>query len=245
MSLGDFAPGARIVLLDIEGTTTPISFVHETLFPFARKHLDRYLDAHWSEEEIKGIVHRLAGEHEADRAQAPPWRDDSDAHIRESVTAYLRWLMAADRKSPGLKELQGLIWEEGYQAGELKGVVWEDVPRAMRRWRIAGLSVAIYSSGSELAQRRLFASTRHGDLTPLIASFFDTSVGGKLVSESYLRIAALVGVTPMQIAFVSDVTAELRAARGAGCETILSVRSGNLPQPDANDFPAVSSFDEL
>ena len=232
--IADLAPDLRVVLLDIEGTTTPIAFVHETLFGFARNHLDQYLQAHGTDAPVQDAIRRLEAERVAEKEVAPA-----------PIPDYIRWLMDRDRKSPGLKELQGLIWEAGYQDGELHGVVWDDVPRAMRRWREAGLRLAIYSSGSERAQRRLFQSTEYGDLTPLISSFFDTRVGGKLLAESYARIAGELGVAPAQIGFVSDVTAELRAARAAGCIGILSLRPGNPAQPDAGDFPAITSLEEL
>ena len=243
--IADVAPDLSVVLLDIEGTTTPMAFVHETLFGFARAHLDQFLEENWSSASLQDVVRRLAREHHADRDAAPPWSDELPDQLRQSVAAYLRWLMDRDRKSPGLKEIQGLIWENGYRAGELHGVVWDDVPRAMTRWRQAGLRLAIYSSGSELAQRRLFQSTAFGDLTPLISAFFDTGVGAKTAPESYGRIAEALDAQPHQIGFVSDVTAELRAARTAGCVAILSKRQGNAPQPDADDFPQISSFDEL
>ena len=153
--------------------------------------------------------------------------------------------MDRDRKSPGLKLLQGLIWEAGYRAGELRGQVYPDVPPAIRRWRAAGLRVAIYSSGSELAQRRLFESTEHGDLTPLLSGFFDTGVGAKVASDSYARIAAALDVPPAAILFVSDVTRELTAAREAGLQVVLSIRPGNSAQPGSEAFERIESFDEL
>ena len=238
-------PGVRVVLLDIEGTTTSIAFVHETLFPYARARLDRYLEAHWSDAEVGEIAAQLARERQADRTEAPPWRDDSPAAARASAAAYAHRLMDRDRKSPGLKQLQGLIWEDGYRAGELRGEVWDDVPAAMRRWHEAGLSIAIYSSGSELAQRRLFESTNYGDLTPLVTAFFDTAVGSKLSPASYRNIAGALDCEPREICFVSDVTAELRAAREAGCHVVLSVRPQNPPQQDANDFASIVSFEAL
>ena len=243
--IDDLASGVRVVLLDIEGTTTPIAFVHETLFAFARERLDAYLAEHWSLADVQRIVDRLRLEHEDDRADGPAWRQGSAEEQRASAAAYVRWLMDCDRKSPGLKELQGLIWEDGYRAGLLRGVVWDDVPGAIRRWRAAGLTVAIYSSGSELAQRRLFESTSHGDLASDISAFFDTRMGGKLLPESYGRIAAALDVKTREICFVSDVTGELRAARTAGCVTVLSVRPGNAPQADAKDFPMVASLEQL
>jgi enolase-phosphatase E1 len=242
--IADPASGVRVVLLDIEGTTTPISFVHETLFTFARARLDDYLAHHWRESTLQEIVRKLADEHAAEQGQASEWSAAAD-DLRASVAAYVRWLMDRDRKSPGLKELQGLIWEDGYRAGHLRGVVWEDVPVAMRRWRQAGLRIAIYSSGSELAQRRLFESTKQGDLTPMISAFFDTRMGGKLAPGSYERIATALEVTPAGVCFVSDVAGELRAAATAGCRVVLSSRPGNPPQSGVETFTMVTSFDQI
>jgi enolase-phosphatase E1 len=238
--------GVRVILLDIEGTTTPIAFVHARLFSYAREHLNQYLDIHFANTAVRDAIRRLAAERDAEPdTGAPPWRDASPAAVRASALAYAQWLMDRDRKSPGLKMLQGLVWEEGYQAGELRGEVFDDVPRAIARWRDRGLVVAIYSSGSELAQRGLFGSTPAGDLTPLIARFFDTAVGPKGQPGSYRHIAAALGVPARAVLFVSDVTAELVAARAAGCATRLCVRQGNPPQPDAADFEQIQSFDEL
>lgn len=239
-------PGIRVVLLDIEGTTTPISFVHG-LFSYARAHLDRYLSRQFETPVVQDATRRLAAEYDADRTDPtlPPWRDSSAADVRESVAGYARWLMDRDRKSPGLKQLQGIVWEEGYRAGQLKGEVFDDVPGAIRRWRDAGLTVAIYSSGSQLAQRRLFGSTPHGDLTPLISGFFDTAVGPKIDPASYGHIAAALTCETRQILFLSDVVAELTAARAAGCDTRLCIRPGNAAQAGAEQYRAVWSFEEL
>jgi len=243
--IADPASGVRVVLLDIEGTTTPISFVHETLFAFARARLDDYLTRHWRDSALQEIVRKLADEHAAEQDRATDWRAAADDELRSSVAAYVSWLMDRDRKSPGLKELQGLIWEDGYRAGQLRGVVWQDVPDAMRRWRSTGLRIAIYSSGSELAQRRLFESTAQGDLTPMIEAFFDTRMGGKLAPDSYGRISNALEVTPDQVCFVSDVGGELRAAATAGCRVVLSARPGNPPQSGVEEFTMVTSFEQI
>jgi enolase-phosphatase E1 len=240
--------GIRAVLLDIEGTTTPIAFVHEVLFAFARARLREYLDAHRESGDVIDVRNRLAVEHAADVARGespPPWSVATDDVAVRSIAAYASWLMDRDRKSPGLKLLQGLIWEEGYRACALRGEVYDDVPGAIRRWRDAGLAVAIYSSGSVLAQRRLFESTPHGDLMPLVDRLFDTAVGAKIESASYARIAAALGHAPADILFVSDVAAELIAARRSGMAVVLCVREGNQPQPRAGEFEAVRSFDEI
>lgn len=239
--------GLHGVLLDIEGTTTPIAFVHDVLFPFARAHLAHFLQSAQGSEEFGDIVRRLAAGHAEDvRAgeHPPPWKAGVDDELA-TVSAYVHWLMDRDRKSPGLKLLQGLIWERGYQAGSLRGQVFADVPPAIRRWRARGLEVAIYSSGSELAQRRLFESTAHGDLTPFIRGFFDTAVGPKRSADSYRRIAGTLGRPPAALLFVSDVTAELAAARDAGMAVVLSERPGNPAQPDADAYERISSFDEI
>ena len=243
--IADPASGTRVVLLDIEGTTTPIAFVHETLFTFARERLDQYLERHWLDAAVQEIVRKLADEHAAEHDHPPAWDPAPRDGGRTSVARYVRWLMARDRKSAGLKELQGLIWEDGYHAGQLRGVVWEDVPVAMKRWRAAGLRIAIYSSGSERAQRRLFESTAQGDLTPMIAAFFDTRVGAKLAPESYSRIATALEVTPAGVCFVSDVAGELRAAATAGCRVVLSSRPGNPTQSGVEAFPVVTSFEQI
>ena len=239
--------GVRTVLLDIEGTTTPIAFVHGVLFPYARAHLRDYLRAHWRDPFTRDAIDRLAAEHMADLAAGadPPAFATEEGATRDSVVPYIEWLMDRDRKSPGLKLLQGEIWEAGYGTGELRGQVYDDVPRAIRRWREAGLEVAIYSSGSERAQRRLFASTEHGDLTPLLSGFFDTGVGGKLDSASYARVAIAMRRVAFEVLFVSDVAAELAAARDADLQVVLSVRPGNPAQPKAERFDSITTFDEI
>jgi enolase-phosphatase E1 len=238
----------RVVLLDIEGTTTPMTFVHDVLFPFARTSLPGWCHAHAGSETYRMVLTRLADEHAVDRRvglPVPEWCDSTPAEADRSLQTYVLWLMELDRKTTGLKLLQGLIWEEGYRSGALRGDVYPDVPVAMRRWRNAGISPAIYSSGSELAQRRLFGSTIHGDLTPLIAGFFDTTVGPKQSPPSYAEVASRLGVTAAEILFVSDVTPELAAAAAAGCGTVLSVRPGNRPQPDRDAYPQIRTFDEI
>jgi len=237
----------RVVLLDIEGTTTPIAFVHDTLFPFAAARLESWFVGAQAKT-VESIVQALHAEHRVQSTSAPgsalpPWRDDTPEAERGAAVLFARWLMARDSKSPALKALQGLIWEDGYQAGELRGEVFDDVAPALARWHEQGVATAIYSSGSELAQRRLFASTPSGDLTSLLAAFFDTRVGAKRDAESYARIAAALDRQPAEILFVSDVAAELDAAAAAGFLTCLSVRPGNPPQEDGGRHWRVTSLD--
>ena len=235
----------QTILLDIEGTTTPMEFVHQVLFPFARTHVESFLEDRWSDAAVGRDIEGLRKEHAADRLQgnAPPaWQEDSPGALHESVLAYFGWLMDRDRKSPALKSLQGKIWEAGYRDGLLKGEVYQDVPRAFERWRRRGKDISIFSSGSTLAQKLLFGYSNHGDLTPMIRAFFDTQVGSKADVESYRQIAARLELAAPNILFISDVTAELDAAREAGMQTALCVRSATRP---LSAHPIVHSLDEI
>ena len=228
----------RGILLDIEGTTTPIAFVHDVLFTYARQHVRDYLVQHFKD--LTDDIAQLREEHMRETAQPPPFKHDPD-----SIAAYVHWLIDRDRKSKGLKSLQGKIWREGYANGTLKAQVFDDVRPAFERWHKAGLRISIFSSGSALAQQLLFAHTDDGDLTGLISDYFDTNVGAKRDVESYRRIANTMNLPPHEIIFISDVTTELEAAKAAGMETRLSIRAGNQPQPEPDRFQIIHSLDQV
>ncbi|HEY2961484.1 MAG TPA: acireductone synthase [Pyrinomonadaceae bacterium] len=234
MTISVSIAGVRGILLDIEGTTTPIAFVHEVLFSYARRHVHDYLTKHFNDEDVRADIQLLRDEHQGPLA--------GDA---ESIAAYVNQLIDLDRKSTGLKSLQGKIWHEGYADGTLRAQVYPDVAPALARWRVAGLNVSIFSSGSVLAQQLLFAHTEAGDLTPFINNYFDTSVGKKGEVESYRRIAETLKLQPSEMLFVSDVVNELAAARDAGMKTVLSLRPGNQPQESPDQYPSIETFDEL
>ncbi|HJT66648.1 MAG TPA: acireductone synthase [Pyrinomonadaceae bacterium] len=228
--------GLRGILLDIEGTTTPIAFVHDVLFSYARTHVRDYLAKHFDDEAVQADIRLLRDE--AVKEGFPS--DDMDEIIN-----YINHLIDLDRKSTGLKSLQGKIWHKGYADGTLRAQVFPDVAPALARWRAAGLNVSIFSSGSVLAQQLLFAHTEAGDLTPFINHYFDTSVGKKSDAESYRRIAEAMKLQPNEILFISDVVAELAAARQAGLKTAISIRPGNQPQDTREQYPVVHSFHDV
>ena len=234
--------GVRGILLDIEGTTTPIAFVHDVLFSYARAHASDFLKNNIGSDAVRDDVSMLYEEHALDvvKDHNPPELNEEI----ESLASYIEWLIDHDRKSTGLKSLQGKIWRKGYLDGSLKSQVFEDVAPAFQRWRAAGLKVSIFSSGSVLAQQLLFAHTNAGDLTRFIDSYFDTNTGKKGEAESYRRIAAEMGLEPGEIMFVSDVIEELDAAEEAGMKTRLSVRHGNPIQAPTH-HQAIESFDAL
>ena len=207
----------QAVLTDIEGTTTSISFVYDVLFPYAAARLDEYCERRSDlEPGLAEALARLRQEQDQERSEG-------------SLADYARKLMAEDRKSTGLKLLQGVIWEEGYRTGALRGHVYPDVPGALAAWRAAGLRLRVFSSGSVRAQRLLFGCTDFGDLTPLFEGFHDTTTGPKREAASYAAIAEAFGLPAQQILYLSDVPEELDAAAAAGLRTALLVRPGNRP----------------
>jgi len=197
----------RAVITDIEGTTTPIAFVHTELFPYARAHLAGFIAAHGDDPEVAACL--------ADAALLAPGRG--------VIEALLAW-MDADAKITPLKTLQGLIWNQGYARGELIGRLYPDVPPALRRWHDRGVRLYVYSSGSEAAQRLIFGHSDAGDLTALFSGFFDTRIGPKRASESYRAIARAVAVPPGECLFLSDIEQELDAAGEAGLAVCQVVR---------------------
>jgi enolase-phosphatase E1 len=233
----------RAILLDIEGTTTPIDFVYQVLFPYAKSHAGEFLRRHGGSQDVSEDLMALCEQHAEDfayRLNPPPLEDTNDPTF---FVAYIHWLIDHDRKLTPLKSLQGKIWADGYAIGDLRSQVFDDVPRALKRWREQGKQIAIFSSGSVLAQRLLFAHTEVGDWTEYFCHHFDTTIGSKADPASYRRIAETIGLPPLQIIFISDVTKELDAASTASFQTLLCERPGNHAQPQHN-YKIVRSFDE-
>lgn len=212
----------QVILLDIEGTTTDIAFVHDVLFPVSYDGLPGFIAAHPEDPDV------LA-------AKAKVGEADLVATLRE-------WILD-DRKETVLKQLQGRIWEESYGTGSLRSHVYDDVLPALIRWVATGRQVYIYSSGSIGAQLLLFQHTVAGDLTSLITGYFDTTTGPKREPHSYAAIARAIGVDPSDVWFLSDVEAELDAAAMAGMGTVQLLRPGH-PTPSTR-HPTAQTFEEL
>jgi len=218
----------RAILTDIEGTTTPISFVRDVLFPFARSRLAAFLEQHAGDPAVAEIVREVSG-----LVPGTP--------VAETLHAW----MDADAKITPLKTLQGLIWEEGYRTGALVGDIYPDVPPVLRRWHAAGIALFVYSSGSRAAQLLIFGHSTAGDLRPLFSEFFDTGVGAKQSAGSYRAIAGATALIPEDFLFLSDNEAELDAAQAAGMAVLQLVRAndGTAPSrrhPTAPDFSAIA-----
>jgi enolase-phosphatase E1 len=222
------------MLLDVEGTTTPLEFVASVLLPYAGQRMAGFLHDQAADPEVKQAVAALRREHAAE-AEKTDW----------DAAAYACWLIDRDRKSTPLEALQGRIWEAGFRDGTLRAPVYDDVPPALATWTAAGRRVAIFSSGSVLAQRLLFAHTTAGDLGGHLSAYFDTTTGPKREPQSYTRIAGELRAEPYAVQFLSDVAAELDAAAAAGLLTALCVRPGTPPPPPGSRHPVIRSFDEL
>jgi len=221
-----------VILMDIEGTTTSISFVHDVLFPYARARMATFIADKCNRAEVRACLDEVV----------ETVRSETGAATTDVAETLVAWI-DEDRKHGALKRLQGMIWKHGYEAGDYTAHLYEDVVPCWRDWRAAGKRLAIYSSGSVQAQKLLFGHTRDGDLTAMISAWFDTTSGHKRETESYRGIARGLAVAPGRVLFLSDVTQELDAARAAGMGTVQLVRPGTLPggdHPTAPDFHAVT-----
>lgn len=227
---------SRTILTDIEGTTSGISFVKDVLFPHARRALPGFVAAHGREPEVRRWLDAVATEIGG---------ACQDAVVVETLQGWID----QDRKHTALKALQGLIWADGYRKADFTAHIYPDVPPALRRWHEAGHQLAVYSSGSVAAQKLFFGHSDAGDLTGLFSGWFDTEIGGKREAASYARIVGRLGVPASEVLFLSDVVAELDAARDAGLGTVLLDRREDYPQPRigeaANGHRRVEDFSEI
>ncbi|MBJ6980958.1 MULTISPECIES: acireductone synthase [unclassified Luteimonas] len=224
------------VLTDIEGTTGSIAFVRDVLFPYARRELPRFVRERGHDPEVRRWLDEVATAHGA---------MCDDAMIVETLQGWID----EDRKHTALKALQGMMWSEGYRRADFTAHIYPDAVAGLRRWHDAGHPLAVYSSGSVPAQKLFFGHSDAGDLLPLFDAFFDTEVGGKREAASYANIAGRLQREPGDIVFLSDVVAELDAARDAGLRTVLVDRLQDYPQPRtgdaANGHARVDSFDAI
>lgn len=221
----------RVVLTDIEGTTSSISFVKDVLFPYARERLPAFVAAHGTRPDVRALLD--------DAAREGGIAGTDDAAV---VRLLQRWI-DEDRKATPLKALQGMVWYDGYDGRHFVAHMYPDATAALRRWHAAGIPVHVYSSGSVPAQKLYFGHTQDGDLLPLLQGWFDTTSGPKREAASYRRIVDAIGVPPADVLFLSDIDAELDAAREAGLRTAW-VRRDGTPAPHAR-HPAITSFDAL
>lgn len=225
----------KAVVIDIEGTTSSSNYVFDILYPYSRERFRSWISSHHDRTDVQeqlNSARRLANEPEADLDRVCWWLD--------------HWL-DSDQKVTPLKAFQGWIWSEGFAAGELTSHFFDDVIPALRTWHARGLQLSIFSSGSVSAQHAWFGNSPDGDLLPLFQHHFDTeNIGPKKQSTSYAAIASELNLAPQAIVFLSDLTAELDAARIAGWHTIGVRRRGDQYfDQGVGDHESVFSFEEL
>ena len=231
------------VLLDIEGTTSSLSFVYDVMFPYVRCHLCAFLEGRWQEPRLMQSLDLVARDLGLSGWQE--WLGGLPAEAaQQRVAEEVFRLMDKDAKTTGLKYLQGLVWEDGFRSGQMRAHVYEDVPAALQEWRARGIDLRVYSSGSAHAQRLFFEHTVYGNLSSYFTAHYDTTVGSKRQPDSYRAIATDVGRPPEEILFLSDVVAELDAARTAGMCTALCRRPGN-PPPEPHTHPEFVRFTDI
>ena len=224
----------EVILMDIEGTTTEIRFVHDVLFPYSYERLGSFLEEHQGDPRVEQILGEAVRLH----------RTQTGENLEtKAIVPVLRAWIDQDRKVTPLKELQGRIWEEGYRQGHYQAHVYDDVVHAWETWRGRGLRLAIYSSGSVDAQKLLFEHTKFGNLCSYLEAYFDTTVGSKKDQSSYQTICHQLGVTTERVLFLSDVVDELRAARQVGMSAVLVDRADGAAHH--GEFPVINSFNEL
>jgi enolase-phosphatase E1 len=223
----------RFILMDIEGTTTSISFVHEVLFPYTSAHLESFVRSNMKDAKVQEAL--------ADVKKTVQEEDHKSLSDEEAIKQLLQWIQE-DRKHTALKALQGYLWKNGYETGEYKGHIYDDVVPVMEKWKKAGIQMGIYSSGSVEAQQLLFGYSEKGDLTPYLSAYFDTKVGHKREEASYHNIQKALDIPAESILFLSDVKEELDAAKAAGFQATQLVRPGTEP---CSEHPTVSDFYEL
>lgn len=234
--------GISVVLLDIEGTVSDIRFVYDVMFPYAQQNMALFLKLHWLEPAVQTAIQQVC----ADANQDPQtWLGESTDQAQQTLLTHLNQLMANDSKSTGLKAIQGLVWKDGFESGAMRAELFDDVLPALEKWNVSGKMISIYSSGSILAQQLFFGHTIHGDVTPLLSHYFDTTTGPKRESISYISIAQAMQTPPSAILFVSDVVEELMAATNAGFQVVASVRPNNKPLLETYVGLAVSSFADI
>lgn len=221
----------RAIVTDIEGTTSSIAFVHQTLFPYARRQIGEFLRRHADQDPVREQIHAVSA------------LEGKSLSLEEVIQTLCTWI-DADKKATPLKALQGMIWAQGYASGELKGHIYEDAVVALRQWHAQGLGLYVYSSGSVQAQQLIFGHTEFGDLTPLFAGYYDTRIGHKQDPAAYAAIAADIGLPAADLLFLSDVGGELDAAASAGLQTWQLIRPGEGEPNDGHrqavDFGAIN-----
>ncbi|KIW48923.1 2,3-diketo-5-methylthio-1-phosphopentane phosphatase, variant 2 [Exophiala oligosperma] len=240
---------ANIWIVVSEGTICPITFVKNTLFPYALQALPDILRTKWDD---PGFVKYRDAFPETARSSPEAF----EAHVKD--------LSERDVKIAYLKNLQGYLWEEGYKNHVYSTPIYPDVLAAFDSWSSASSAdaarkeIAIYSSGSIFAQKLLFQHIKDPaipddpkailDRRDIIKAWFDTTNAGlKHEAGSYAKIAEALEQDQSDILFLSDNVKEVRAALEASMKAVVVDRPGNTPlsEEDRKGLDIIESFEYL
>jgi len=242
MSKITFESDITAVILDIEGTVAPISFVKETLFPYFLKEIPSILS------KLKYPIDSNSNDPIAQIVSKFPSEVIQSEHL---LLSHIDDLVKKDIKDSTLKSLQGYIWQKGYEDGALVAPVYKDATDSIIGWS-KDKKVFIYSSGSVKAQKLLFGYVdvdgKSTDMNGYLSGYFDiTTSGYKYDKSSYENITKDVGIDAKQLLFLSDNVAEVKAAIEAGMNSVIVVRPGNveLSEEDKKNYKVIHNFDEL
>ncbi len=222
----------KAILIDIEGTVSPITFVKDVLFPYSEEKMEKFIKENKDKPEVKNILQQVQE------------IEEKDMDIDEIIQTLKRWIKE-DRKIAPLKDIQGFIWKEGFESGQIKAPLYEDAYRKMKEWKDKGYKLYIYSSGSVQAQKLFFSHTDKGDILDWFSGHFDTKIGNKKETESYRKIAQEIGLKPEEILFLSDNPDEIKAAAQAGMKVYRLVRPQDAEYIENFEYPQIKSFDEV
>lgn len=236
-----------VLILDIEGTITSISFVKDTLFPYVKEVLKDYIEKYWDDDDFQLDLELLRSQAKSDSNVDGFVPITSDDNAKESVINNVLWQMSTDRKTTALKQLQGHIWVDGYESGRLKGHLYEDVLPVLNKLTKSGKAIYTYSSGSTTAQEYLFRYSKYGNVSSVFKKYFDTRMGPKGSDTSYTNIAKEINVNCSHILFLTDILTEAEAAKKAGCNAALLDRPGNSPLDPvrSSKFKIMKTLDDL
>ncbi len=222
----------KAILIDIEGTVAPISFVKDVLFPYSKEKMESFVKENENKQEIKQILEDVK-------------KIEKRKMSTEEVIDTLKKWIDEDRKITPLKEIQGYIWEEGFKSGNVKAPLYKDAYEKMLYWNKKGIPMYIYSSGSVKAQKLFFSHTEYGNIVDFFNGFFDTKIGNKKEKGSYEKIARAIGLKPEEILFLSDNPDEIKAAAEAGMQVMRVVREKDAEYIPDFPYPQIKSFEEI
>ena len=240
----------KAVITDIEGTITPLAFVQDVLFPYSRSKMKDFIMKGYEDNPrvlylVDEIISRVkSGDIDGISHDIDPEDQVLETQLYTAVQVLITWIQQ-DVKEPILKEIQGIIWQEGYKKGDFQGLIYADAFAKLKELHERGTKLFVYSSGSVQAQKLLFQYSEFGDITYLFDGYFDTKLGPKKETGSYLKILETIGYDAQYVDFWSDSIDELKAAQKAGLNTLLLRRKEDYPDWTNElglDFEIINGF---